>query len=352
MSVAASRDARSTRPRTVRRNVFVAVRDSARVGNYPNLSPFCQPVSTGDRGSSIYGTGSSLSARWVAPAAYEIRPLLAHPQYWDFSSLSYQGPVAVWTAPPLYRLITSLLRRTRLFDSGLDRTSISVFFPLHGSIRHMGWSNYGVARACTSVRERSKLYDPGDARSTRAWAVEYDPCCFAFPTPCHQILMKLAVPYPPPFQPGYRLMRTRHHLTVLGVLQQGGSSTQDLSTLDHIAFVSSANRGFDRGNKIPIGSASKSRKTKTYSFCIHAARIERESGGSPFDSGSGHRVCLLLFVRKRRSGLLHDQTWGRGAYSTGWRAARTCEPYDSGNPVAGFPFDSGFGHSPRGGERG
>ncbi|KAJ6533859.1 hypothetical protein DFH09DRAFT_1092236 [Mycena vulgaris] len=83
-------------------------------------------------------------AGWVAPAAYEIRPLLAHPRYWDFSSLSYQGPVAVWTAPPLYRLITSLLRRTRLFDSGLDRTSISVFFPLRGSIRHMGWSNCGV----------------------------------------------------------------------------------------------------------------------------------------------------------------------------------------------------------------
>ncbi|KAJ6499504.1 hypothetical protein DFH09DRAFT_1103040 [Mycena vulgaris] len=66
-------------------------------------------------------------AGWVAPAAYEIRPLLAHPRYWDFSSLSYQGPVAVWTAPPLYRLNTSLLRRTRLFDSGLDRTSITPF---------------------------------------------------------------------------------------------------------------------------------------------------------------------------------------------------------------------------------
>ncbi|KAJ6487320.1 hypothetical protein DFH09DRAFT_1105897 [Mycena vulgaris] len=100
------------------------------------------------------------------------------------------------------------------------------------------------------------------------------------------------------------------------VLQQGASSPRDLEDLTGGAGFPSAGVTRERVFSVDSrSSTSKSRKTKTYSFCIHAARIERESGGSPFDSGSGHRVCLLLFVRKRRSGLLHDQTWGRGAYS-------------------------------------
>ncbi|KAJ6533868.1 hypothetical protein DFH09DRAFT_1092243 [Mycena vulgaris] len=76
-----------------------------------------------------------------------------------------------------------------------------------------------------------------------------------------------------------------------GALQQGASSPRDLEDSTGGAGFPSAGVTRERVFSVDSrSSASKSRKTKTYSFCIHAARIARELAGSPFDSGSGHRV--------------------------------------------------------------